>query len=110
MLLCYPEVCGGCVTNAGLAALPGCPELRTLNLSQNPGISDRGLPPLTELRVLESLNLSATKVGTGGLLLLRQCASLTSLALYGCPVPPAHAALLHASLPRLLSLSIDGPS
>ena len=67
-----------------------------------------GLPPLTELRVLESLNLSATKVGTGGLLLLRQISSLTSLALYGCPVPPAHTALLHASLPRLLSLGIDG--
>ena len=105
--LVHLEVCGGSITSAGLAPLPCCASLRTLNISQNPAIGDRGLAPLALLPVLESLNLSHTQVGSAGVAALRGIPSLTSLALHGCEAAQSQAALLRASLPRLVSLGLE---
>lgn len=102
------ELCGGGVSDAGVARLGGAlGALRTLNLSQNLDITDRGVPALTELPVLESLNLSHTRVGTAGVASLARIPSLTSLALHGCEAAPPQAAQLRAALPRLVSLGLE---
>ena len=106
--LAHLEVCGGSITSAGLAPLPCCASLRTLNISQNPAIGDRGLAPLALLPVLESLNLSSSRVGPAGLPTLKKMASLTCLGLHGCAFDRSHAAQLRVALPRLLTLGIDG--
>jgi hypothetical protein len=59
------------------------------------------------LLVLEALNLSHTQVGAAGMASLRLIPSLTSLALHGCEAAPSQAALLRASLPRLIALGIE---
>ena len=102
------ELCGGGISDAGVARLGGAlSSLRTLNLSQNLGITDRAIPALAELPVLESLNLSHTQIGAAGLACLRRIPSLTSLALHGCEAAPPQAALLRAALPRLVSLGLE---
>ncbi len=103
------ELCGGAITDDGVCALAPLLELRSVNLSQNSGITDAGAASLSRLPMLELLNLSNTGVGGGALPSLQSITSLTSLALHGChfPSPKAGAAALRASLPRLLSLGID---
>ena len=102
------ELCGGGISDAGVARVGGAlSALRILNLSQNLGITDRGVAALAELPVLESLNLSHTQIGAAGLASLRRIPSLTSLALNGCEAAQSQAALLRLSLPRLVSLGVE---
>ena len=109
--LTHLEVCGGGVGDAGAAAVATLSELRSLNFSQNLGISDDGAAHLAAgCPVLSSLNLSNTSVGAGATVSLGQISSLSSLALLGCPIPPSHAAALRAALPRLLVLALDHQS
>jgi len=101
------ELCGGGITDAGATHLCALHELRTLNISQNIGITDAATPLLGRLCVLETLNLSSTKVGVAGLAALHNLVSLTSLALYECPIPKRHILQLKAALPHLRSLGVD---
>jgi hypothetical protein len=111
------EICGGGLSDVGVEVLAGLSELRTMNLSQNGGITFRSAELLGALSVLESLNLSNTSVGAkddGGweraLPPLQRLTSLTSLALYACPPLTADGTrTLRASLPRLLTLGTDAP-
>ena len=95
---------------AQVRVLSTLPELRVMNLSQNGGVTDRCVPLLAALPVLESLNLSNTNVGAGALPALQRLVALTSLALYACALPPAAAGALRTHLPRLLTLGIDAPN
>ena len=101
------EICGGGLSDEGVRVLAELSELRCMNISQNGGVTDRSVPLLAGLPVLESLNLSNTSVGYGALPALQRLASLTSLALYSCAIPPSAAAGLRAALPRLLTLGMD---
>lgn len=72
------EVCGGRVTDAGLAHLSCIPSLTSLSLAHNVGITDHGLPLLARLSNLCSLNMTHCKITGPGL-----------TALYGLTVRPA---------------------
>ena len=104
----HVEICGGGLTDSGVATLSTLPNMRTLNVSQNGGITDDGVELLANLPILETLNLSNTSVGVGALPSLQRITSLTSLALYSTTVPPSLSPALKASLPRLITLGLDG--
>ena len=106
--LAHIEICGGGLTDNGVATLASLPAIRNLNVSQNGGITDEGVALLANLPVLEALNLSNTSVGVGALPSLQRITSLTSLALYSTTVPPSLSPSLKASLPRLITLGMDG--
>ena len=67
----------------GCAHLASLENLKSLNLSQNEKITDRGAASLGALFNLKSLNLSNTKVTSDALKYLSSCRKLQSLALYG---------------------------
>jgi len=81
--------------------------MRIMNLSQNGGVTDRSSALLATLPLLESLNLSNTNVGPASLPALKLIKSLTSLALYSCPIPVSASPALKGALPRLLNLGLD---
>ena len=61
------EICGGRVTDVGVAVLSHIPSLTCLSLAHNPGISDAALPLLARLTNLSSLNLTHSKITSNGL-------------------------------------------
>lgn len=69
------------LSDAGLANLSNCLQLRDLNLS-NTQITGAGLAHLSRLTNLESLNLYNTSVGDEGLAHLKPLSSLKSLNLW----------------------------
>ncbi len=69
------------LTDAGLANLSNCLQLRDLNLA-NTQITGAGLAHLSRLAKLESLNLYNTSVGDEGLTHLKPLTSLKSLNLW----------------------------
>ena len=85
----------------------GLSELRTLNVSQNGGVTDSCVPLLAALPVLETLNLSNTDLTPAAVPSLQRLLSLTSLALYSTDIPPSAAGAIKGSLPRLLTLGLD---
>jgi len=56
------EVCGGRVTDRGLAQIGKLHKLRTLNLSQNARITNAGLLHLSKLHNLTCLSLAHCQV------------------------------------------------
>eukprot|EP00934_Nitzschia_sp_Nitz4_P009044 Nitzschia sp. Nitz4//scaffold14_size191712//154002//156659//NITZ4_001750-RA/size191712-processed-gene-0.80-mRNA-1//-1//CDS//3329537008//9034//frame0 len=97
------ELCGGGVGDLGCAILATLHNLTALNLSQNDRISNRGAASLAALSKLKHLNLSNTRVTSGGLVHFRDMVSLQSLALYGCHGVKENKSLdrLQNDLPRL---------
>ncbi len=70
------------VTDAGLAALAGWENLRSLDLTRT-AVTSRGLPGLTGLRNLEPLNLTDTAVDDSGAATLRTLPALKRLWFFG---------------------------
>ena len=60
--------------------------LEALNVAQNRGITDAGVPALLGMRRMACLNLSHTRVTGASAPLLAAMPALRSLALYGCKV------------------------
>lgn len=75
------------VTDAGLAALAGWENLRTVDLTRT-AVTSAGLAPLARLRTLETLNLTDTAVDDAGVAPLRTLPSLRRLWLHGTKVTP----------------------
>ena len=81
----HRDHCEDRVTDAGLAALAGCPDLQTLNLG-GAKIDGGGLVHLRGATKLTWLSLECTGVTDAGLSHLGGCAELTYLNLLGTPV------------------------
>jgi Leucine-rich repeat (LRR) protein len=73
------------VSDAGLANVEGCKNLRSLNLFSTP-VSDAGLAHLKGCKDLSFLELGRTRVGDAGMAHLEGCKSLTELWLEGTQV------------------------
>ena len=73
------------VTDAGLAHLPGCPDLNTLNLG-GAKIDGSGLVHLRSATKMTWLSLACTNVSDAGLAHLSGCTDLTYLNLLCTPV------------------------
>lgn len=61
------EICGGRLTDAGVAILSTIPSLRSISLAHNVGITDNALPMLARLTNLSSLNMTHCKITGAGL-------------------------------------------
>ncbi len=61
------EICGGRVTDLGVAVLSTVPSLTSLSLAHNLAITDTALPLLARLTNLCSLNLTHSKISGNGL-------------------------------------------
>ena len=61
------EICGGRVTDLGVAVLSTVPSLTSLSLAHNLAITDTALPLLARLTNLCSLNLTHSKISGSGL-------------------------------------------
>ncbi len=79
------------VTDAGLASLAACTNLRTLDLTRT-AITSAGLASLLPLKKIESLNLTATAVDDSGVDQLKQLPALKSTWLFGTRVTTAEPA------------------
>lgn len=89
------------VTDAGLAPLAACTQLRRLHLAQT-GIGDAGLRALRDLRELRFLNLFGTKVTDAGLTELHGLTKLERIFLWQTAVTDAGVAALQQALPKLV--------
>ena len=95
------DVCGGGVTDGGVAAIAQLALLEKLNLSQNWRVSDASVPLLCSLQQLRSLSLCGTGVTGDGLAAFAVAPPrLQALAVYGCQVA-REAANLQARRPSL---------
>ena len=61
------ELCGGRITDVGVAVLSTVPSLTSLSLAHNLAITDTALPLLARLTSLCSLNLTHSKISGNGL-------------------------------------------
>lgn len=71
---------GRAVTDAGLAALDYCTNLKVLNLD-GCNVGDAGMAYLNKCTKLRTLNLARTRVGDAGLANFKDCRKLTDLLL-----------------------------
>lgn len=95
------------ITNERLALIAGLPDLTTLELGRELGITDEGLVHLRRLKKLKTLYLYNTSVEGSGLRHLRGLEKLENLNLLGTPL--SDEGLCHlAELPRLRSLVLSG--
>ena len=76
------------VTDAGIAYLTSCKDLKYLNLN-NTRVTGKGLAHLKDCQALAILDLSAAKVTDQGLANLKDCKALTHLRLGGTKVSDA---------------------
>ena len=61
------EICGGRVTDLGVAVLSTVPSITSLSLAHNLAITDTALPLLARLTNLCSLNLTHSRISGNGL-------------------------------------------
>ncbi|DBA71808.1 TPA: hypothetical protein ACH3X2_011002, partial [Trebouxia sp. C0005] len=73
------EICGGRVTDLGVAVLSTVPSLTSLSLAHNLAITDTALPLLARLTNLCSLNLTHSKISGNGLTALYGLTGLQAL-------------------------------
>ncbi len=75
------------ITDAGLAALAACPNLRALDLTRT-AVTSAGLATLTRLKKIESLNLTSTNVEAAVVTQLRALPTLKRLWTFDTPAAP----------------------
>ncbi|MEJ5237065.1 MAG: c-type cytochrome domain-containing protein [Limisphaera sp.] len=85
--ICWLDLSGTAITDAGLAALAAMPRLERLQLDRT-GITDAGLAALRGLAELESLNLYGTAITETGLTVLAELPRLRRLYLWQTRVRP----------------------
>lgn len=106
----YP---GGRITDRGLAVFAHLPNLRSVALAWQSGITDAGLAQLRHCRKLEAVNLMGTPTGDGAVAALASMPNLQRL-MTGRLLGDAGLACL-ADIPRLVArdggaqLMLDGP-
>lgn len=98
------ELCGGLLSNVGVAHLACLRSLRSLNVAHNCKLDDGAVPFLNLMTGLVELNLSDSSLGAEGLLHLTGMESLQVLTLNGVPVKPHVLARLRTQLPSLHTL------
>jgi YHS domain-containing protein/mono/diheme cytochrome c family protein len=98
--LVWLNLSGTALTDAALAQVGRCGELRRLNIS-NTKVSDAGLAQLAGLGKLTYLNLYGTGVTDAGLARLAGLAQLEKLYLWQTQVTDAGVARLQEALPKL---------
>ena len=79
------------ITDAGLASLAGCENLRAIDLTRT-AVSSAGVTSLAALKKLESLNLTATRVDAAGAAKLKELPALRQLWLFATPADSAEVA------------------
>lgn len=75
------------ITDAGLASLSGCANLRILDLTRT-AVTSRGMAALMALPKLETLNLTDTAVAAEGAARLKALPALQRIWLFGTPAMP----------------------
>lgn len=98
--LVWLNVSGTAITDAGLAHVGSCNELRKLNLSRT-AVTDAGLAHVATLPKLTYLNLYGTGIGDAGLEHVAKLATLRDLYLWQTAVTDEGVAKLQEALPHL---------
>jgi len=82
------ELCSGMLSDIACGVIgDSMLKLEHLNLSNNDNISDKGLAKFHQLRELNALNLTHSRVSHGGVeRLLKKVSKLKTLVLYECPL------------------------
>jgi len=93
------------ITDERLSLIEGLPDLTTLELGRELGITDEGLIHLRGLKQLKTLYLYNTGVEGPGLRYLRRLTNLESITLHGTPLTDEGLSHL-AALPQLKWLSL----
>jgi hypothetical protein len=92
----------GCgVTDAGLAGLKKLTLLETLTLSDNPGITDKGMAVVKGFERLQVLSLAKTSITDKGLAELKPLDGLRTLNVRGSRVTPDAAEKFPEDMPNL---------
>ncbi|KAH7547434.1 hypothetical protein FEM48_Zijuj01G0309600 [Ziziphus jujuba var. spinosa] len=104
------EICGGWLTDTGIKNIKDLSSLTLLNLSQNSNLTDKtlelisGRPLELWLTGLVSLNVSNSRITSGGLRHLKTLKNLKSLTLASCKVTANDIKKLQSNdLPNLIS-------
>lgn len=98
--LVWADLARTAVTDAGLAALRDCTELRRLSLGST-AIGDAGLEHLGRMTKLESLNLFGTAVTDAGLARLEKLAALKRVFVWRTAVTDAGVERLRTAIPGI---------
>jgi len=81
-------------------------SLVSLNLAQNHRITDASLPYLSNLKRLESLNLTHSRITNLGLQQIYSLKNLVSISVYNCKLGKNAVEKLQTQLPKLQSIGI----
>ncbi len=84
------------ITNVGLTAIAGWPNLRFIDLSRTPVTSD-GTSALQPLAKLEIVNLTATKVDAAGVAQLKALPAVRQVWAFGTPAMPEEKSVVESS-------------
>jgi hypothetical protein len=95
------------MTDRGLAAVAGLPDLRQLALDGSE-VTDAGLSRLSGLTRLKDLSLHACPVTDNGVKHLSNLAALEALTLTGCRAITDRGVAVLASMPNLHSIGLEG--
>lgn len=107
------EACGGRLTDVFVARVARhCPNLETLNLGQNAGVTDVGAECVAaSLTKLTALNLCGSKVTDAGAKRFARLRHLSTLALKECRgVTSASATFLRETCPKLFEVTFGDAS
>ncbi len=102
------ELCGGLISDKGVAALENLVSLESLNLRENSNITSLGIAYLGNLTRLSHLNLSHTSVTGSAAVHMAHLFRLRTLCVFGCSFEEDVIAWLMETLPciRLPNSSI----
>lgn len=92
------SLCHTCISDEGIKGLAACRNLLSLDLADNPKITDRSLKVMSGFKKLLVLNLSGTSVTVDGIVQLK-CLPLVHLRMPGSDYSPAQMAAIKKALP-----------
>ncbi len=104
------ELCGGLISDSGMASLAGLVALEELNLRENINITSQGIAHLGKLSHLCHLNLSYTSVTGSAAVYMVYLFRLRILCLFGCKVEEDVVAWLMEVLPCIRLSASSFPS
>ncbi len=104
------ELCGGLISDIGVASLAGLVALEALNLRENSNITSRGIAHLSQLSRLSHLNLSHTSVTGSAAVHMARLFRLRVLCVFGCKFEEDVVAWLMEALPCIRLPNSSFPS
>ncbi len=104
------ELCGGLISDKGVASLAGLVALEALNLRENRNITSWGIAYLGQLSCLSHLNLSHTSVTGSAAVHMAHLIRLRILTVFGCKFEEDVIAWLMETLPCIRLPNSSFPS